>query len=251
MTRSTDQASPAPTRLGDLSWTAAVEWFRRDPGLLFPIGSCVQHGPHLPLATDSIVISRLADAVGARYGVLIAPLLPLGVASRVEREYGGTTAIARKTLHSILNDVIATWEEQGVEEVTLLTANGFAPHVHAMATVVAERARVRSVDLHAIDLSRFLAHPHAAEHAGEMETSLMLYLEPGLVRKEAIRDHWYSAEQVERLRTGEEPIPPHGSEGVVGHPSLASAEKGEAIFEYLVARIGDRLFGEEARRASA
>ena len=245
------KASPAggPERLENLTWTEAAERFRQDPRLILPVGTCMQHGPHLPLGTDAIIINRLAEAIAARHHVLLAPSLPYGTTSRRDAEYAGTASISAKTLHRLLNDLVSSWEAQGMEELVLLTGHGYGRHVYALATVVSETARIRSVDLHAIDLSRFLDSPHTREHAGELATSLMLYLAPHLVRTEAVQDGVLEERVVQGLMAGEEPVPPSGSSGIVGRPSSATAEKGRAIFRYLVDHIGSGLFGPGAARS--
>jgi creatinine amidohydrolase len=133
-----------------------------------------------------------------------------------------------------------------VEEIVLLTGHGYGPHLYALATVVSVSARIRSVDLHAIDLSAFLESAHTREHAGELATSLMLHLAPELVRTDRIRDVLPPPKRLRKLVAGEEPVPLPGSIGVVGRPSIASAEKGRAIYEYLVDHIGRGLFGPPA-----
>ena len=210
------------------------------------MGTCLQHGPHLPLGADALIITRLAEAIAIRHGVLLAPTLPYGAASARDAEYAGTASLSAKTLHRVLNDLVSCWEAQGVEELVLMTGHGFGPHLYALATVVSETARIRSVDLHAIDLSAFLGEEHAREHAGELATSLMLHLAPEQVRSREVRDVVLAPERVRKLTIGEEPIPESGSSGVVGRPSRASAENGRRIFQYLVSHIGEWLFGSGA-----
>ncbi len=237
------KAHGAPLRLGHLTWADALAALRRDPRIILPVGSCLQHGPHLPLATDSLVITRIAEEVSARHQVLLAPTLPYGVASEAEREYAGTASLNEKTLHRALNELVSCWERHGMTQIVLMTAHGYGPHLRALSTVISETVRVRAVDLHAIDLSAFPGAPLAAQHAGELATSLMLYLEPRLVRTEHIRDAALPDAEVRKITRSEEPVPVRGSEGVVGQPSLASAELGRDIYGFLVDHIARRLFG--------
>ena len=237
--------TPGPLRLDQLSWPAALEALRRDPRIILPIGSCLQHGPHLPLGTDSIVITRIAEEVARRNGVLLAPTLPYSVASRNEREYAGTASLDAKTLHRVLNELVDSWEQHGLAEIVLMTAHGFGPHLRAISTVVSDTVRVRAVDLHSIDLSHLIEAPLAAQHAGEVATALMLYLAPELVQTDAVHDRVLTPSQARLLVVGQEPVPPEGSPGVLGRPSLASAEQGRNIYEYLVDHIGERLYGRE------
>jgi creatinine amidohydrolase len=233
-----DPNSNAPASLDRLSWSEAAEWFRRDPRLLLPVGSCIQHGPHLPLGTDSIIVESLANDIARRTGLLIAPAIPYGVASESDRAYAGTASLDRKTLHRLLNELVDCWAHQGLAEIVLITTNGFARNIQALASVVAETVRVRSIDTHALDLSEFLAQGNAPERAGELETSLMLYLAPDLVREEWILDSPSTARSDGDM-TASAPMP--GSPGVVGLPSLASVEKGRKIFDYMVETISARL----------
>jgi creatinine amidohydrolase len=233
-------------RLDELPWPEAAEHLSSDPRLILPVGTCMQHGPHLPLGADALIITRLAEAIAARHGILLAPTLPYGAASPRDAEYAGTASISGKTLHRVLNELVSCWEAHGVEELVLMTGHGYGPHLYALATVVSETARIRSVDLHAIDLSAFLGQPHTQEHAGELATSLMLHLAPELVRPDAISDVVLQNVEVRELMAGEEPVPVSGSIGVVGNPSRASAEIGRAVFEYLIDHIGSGLFGPVA-----
>jgi len=227
-----------PVRLDRLSWPEAAEWFRGDPRLLLPVGSCMQHGPHLPLCTDTVIVERLARDVAARAGLLLAPTVAYGVACERDQAYAGTASLDRKTLHRVLNELVSTWGRQGLEEIALITTNGFARNIQALAMVMADTVRVRSIDTHALDLSAFLVQGNAPERGGELETSLLLYLEPELVRQEWILDSVSETMATGNARASS-PMP--GSPGVVGRPSLASAEKGKQIYEHIVDTITARL----------
>ncbi len=202
-----------PTRLDELTSVQIADWFRRDPRLLLPVGSCRQHGPHLPVGTDNQITGRLARSVCRRTGILLAPLLPFGVISREDLEHAGTAGLERKTLHRVLNELVESWERQGLEEITLLTGNGNVRHIQALAMVLAKSLRVRSVDTRAIDVSRFL-DSGLSDHAGEFETSLMLHLAPEMVRRATAED---------------------------SYPSTATEQKGQRIYGYLVDCIVDRI----------
>jgi creatinine amidohydrolase len=235
---SVDSNANLPASLERLSWPEAAEWFRRDPRLLLPVGSCIQHGPHLPLGTDMVIVESLAHDIARRNGLLLAPTIAYGVASESDRDYAGTASLDRKTLHRLLNELVDCWGHQGLEEIVLITTNGFARNIQALASVVAETVRVRSIDTHALDLSEFLTQGNAPERAGELETSLMLHLAPDLVRTEWILDSPGSPRPGRDLAASA-PMP--GSPGVVGLPSLASADKGRRIYEHMVETISARL----------
>jgi creatinine amidohydrolase len=225
-------------RLDRLTWTEAAERIRRDPRILLPVGSCIQHGPHLPLGLDTVLVERLAEDVARRTGLLLAPTLCYGVSAQRNQEYAGTSSLDRKTLHRVLNELVDTWERHGVREVVLLTTNGFARHIQALAMVDGDVARIRVVDTHAFDLGAFLEEGVEADHGGEVETSLLLCLAPELVRRDSVpaADEGTSTDS-----EAGEPVPAAGSNGTVGRPALATREKGERIYAHLVESIADRL----------
>ncbi len=233
-------------RLAALTWPEIAAWVRRDPRLIIPVGACVQHGPHLPLGTDLVITTAVAEGIGARYRVLVAPPFTYGSASETDQAYAGTAALRSKTLHRALNDLVSTWEAQGVMEFVLLTSNGFGPHYRALVSVMSEHARIRAVDINVVDLSPVLFKPMSPERAGEAETSLMLYLEPDQVRLNVREDLEVDPDRLDSLIDGSEPTPLPGSSGVIGRPTAATAEKGKRIYEYLVRYIGERMFEQDA-----
>jgi len=237
---------PEATRLAALAWPEVVEWFRRDPRLLFPVASLMQHGPHLPLETDAIITTALAEGIAARHQVLLAPTLPFGSGCDVDRGYAGTAVLAPKTLHRVLNDLVGDWEAQGLRELVLLTSNGYGPHYRALVSVIAGDLKIRAVDTNVVDVSPVLRTPSLPERAGEIETSLLLYLSPASVRIDRATDEVPGSRELRGRLQGTEPVPLPGSAGVVGRPTAATAEKGKRLYEYLVRYVGDRLFGEDA-----
>ncbi len=227
-----------------MSWPEVARYLERDRRLILPIGTCEQHGRHLPLSTDSLIAERIAHELSAEFSVLVAPTVAYGVNVDTEQEYAGTGSLRRKTLHRALNDLLAAWEGHGFEEFILITTHFHDPHLDAVTTVVTEHARARVVDVHSVDISPFLERESGPEHAGEAETSLMLYLAPELVRRDEIRDYPLDPKQVRRYLRGRMPRPPAGCEGAIGYPSAATAGKGEKIYRYILERIRARLFTE-------
>jgi creatinine amidohydrolase len=202
-----------------------------DPRLIVPVGTCEQHGPHLPMSCDTIIVERLANDLSIEYGVN----------STTERVFPGNGSVRKKTLHRMLNDLLDSWESCGFEEFILLTAHGHDPHQEALATVITKRARVRVVDMFAVNLTDLLEGQTEPMHGDEADTSIMLYIAPHLVRMELAEDYMVSRESLRRYRRGWLRVP-KGSSGSIGRPSLASAAKGRAIYERIRARVSDRIF---------
>ena len=213
----------------------------RDPRLLVPVGTCEQHGPHLPLGCDTVIVERLADELSARFGILRAPTVEYGVNTATKVPYPGNAPVRRKTLHRWLNDLVGAWEQSGVETFVILTAHGHDPHQEALSTLRTQRARVFTVDVFALDFGAHLEDPDAPVHGGELDTSLLLYLAPELVRMVRAQDFLLEGRARARYQRGQTGRIPAVSPGSLGRPSLASREKGERLYKMIVERIAARV----------
>jgi creatinine amidohydrolase len=230
-----------PRRLKELTPPEVAALIAEDPRLIVPVGTCEQHGPHLPLGCDTYIVERLADDLSAEYGVLRAPTLEYGVNVEAERDFAGNGSVRKKTLHRMLNDLLASWEATGVREFILLTAHGHDPHQEALATVITSVSRVRVVDAFAVNVADLLEGQSEPMHGDEVDTSIMLHLAPHLVRMELAEDYMMSREALRRYRRGWLRVP-KGSSGSIGRPTLATAAKGKALYERIRTRISDRIF---------
>ena len=145
--------SPAPTgtprRIKQMRPDEVAAAISADPRLIIPVGTCEQHGRHLPLGCDTMIVEHLADDLSAEFGVCVAPTLEYGVNVDTERGFPGNASLRKKTLHRMLNDLLDTWESTGVLEFILLTAHehdpasGGARHRHHDDRAGAGRRRVR------------------------------------------------------------------------------------------------------------
>ena len=139
----------------------------------------------------------------------------------------------RKTLHRVLNDLVDSWEGPGVREFILLTAHEHDPHQEALATVITARARVRVVDLFAVELGDLLEGQLEPMHGDEVDTSLLLHLAPELVHPDVAEDYMVERGVLRRFRRSSA-MTRRGPTGTLGRPSLASAEKGRLVLDELV-----------------
>jgi creatinine amidohydrolase len=235
-----------PLHLSVLTPDAVRAVLARDSRLLVPVGTCEQHGPHLPLGCDTLIVERLADDLSAGFGILRAPTVPYGVNTATKRAYPGNAAVRRKTLHRWMNDLLGSWEQGGVDTFIILTAHGHDPHQEALSTLLTRRARVFTVDIFALDFTGYLEEPGGQTHGGELDTSLMLHLAPELVHMDLAQDYPLSERQVERYRRRATGSVPARSPGSVGRPSLASAEKGARLYKMIHDRIATRVLGAVA-----
>jgi creatinine amidohydrolase len=233
--------APRPRRIKEMRPDAIARTIEADPRLIVPIGTCEQHGPHMPLGCDTIIVEKLSDQLSAEFGVLRAPTLEYGVNVPSERGFAGNGWLRRKTLHRALNDLLDTWESTGIREFILLTAHEHDPHLEALATVITSGARVRVVDIFAMDFRDLLEGQTEPMHGDEVDTSLILFLAPELVSMDVAQDYMMSRDELRRYRRGWLRIP-RVSPGSIGRPRLASREKGQLLYERIHSRVRERVF---------
>ena len=231
---------PGPQRLKYLRPDAVRAHLARDPRLIVPVGTTEQHGPHLPLGADTILVERLAGELSAEFGILLAPTVEYGVNAKTRTPYPGNATVRRKTLHRFMNDLVGSWEEGGVEGFVILTAHGHDPHQEALSTLRTRHASIRTVDIFSSQLEGEVAD--LPIHGGRVDTSLLLYIDQDLVDLPAAADFPLSPKGLRKWRrTGAEVVPPEGP-GSLGLPTQASIELGERLYHLIYERIASRLF---------
>jgi mycofactocin system creatininase family protein len=211
-------------RLGDLpSPTLAA----RD-ALAIPLGACEQHGPHLPLDTDTRMAVAVAERLAAtRPEVLVAPPVPYG-ASGEHEDFPGTVSSGSEALRALLVELIRSATRTFARVLLVNAHGGNAAAVEAAAAH--QRAEGRDVRAWHVDL-------HGDAHAGRAETSAVLALAPELVRLADARAGATEpiGELLPRLRA--EGVRAVSANGVLGDPRGASAAEGEALLARAAAEL--------------
>ena len=231
-----------PIHLKYLSPDAVRAHLERDARLIVPVGTTEQHGPHLPLGCDTFIVEQLADDLSTEFGVLRAPTVEYGVNAPTMNHYPGSASVHRKTLHRFLNDLVGSWEAGGVAQFIIITAHGSDPHQEAVSTLHTRRARVRTVDIFAVPIEQSNGGGSGPIHGGELDTSLLLYVDATLVDLTKARDYFPSKAVARRYQRGSRGAIPKESPGSLGRPSLASVEKGEQLYHFIYERIASRVF---------
>jgi creatinine amidohydrolase len=234
-------AGPLPRRLKEMRPAEVAATLAGDPRLILPIGTCEQHGPHMPIGADTLIVERLADDLSAEFRVLRAPTVEYGVNVMTARPYAGNASVRRKTLHRTLNDLVDSWEAEGVREFVLITAHESDPHLEALETVITTSARVRVVNIFGLAFADLLEGQLEPMHGDEVDTSLLLHVAPELVNMSLAQDYTMSAEEMRRYRRGWLRVP-DTSPGSVGKPTLATADKGKLLYARIRDRLRERIF---------
>jgi creatinine amidohydrolase len=143
-----------------------------------------------------------------------------------------------------MNELIESWEEgAGVREFIVLTAQASEAHLEALSTIRTDEATVQVFDIFSLDFGSLLERPGAPIQGGELDTSLLLHIAPDLVHMELAQDFALTPAMLARYRPGHSRRLPAGSPGSVGFPSLASAQKGEILYRFILDRIRTSLAG--------
>jgi creatinine amidohydrolase len=242
-------------RLAEMTWPDVADAVKAGAAtVVLPLGATEQHGPHLPLGTDTVRASALAERLAGRLGsgFLVAPALPFGCSDE-HAGFPGLLGLQHETLARVIVDLARRLTGWGVRRLVLLSAHGGngealdlalallrreLPYLEVrtngdletMAPVLLEVARRDGISANAVGL-----------HAGEGETSQMLYLRPDLVRsKDSAPGFTSDMEAVlDELRKGG--LRAVTEEGVLGDPTSAEAGRGarylDALTDDLVALV--------------
>ncbi len=203
---------------------------------VLPVGSFEQHGAFLPLATDTVIAVTIAAEVADRHPVLLLPPVTVSC-SHEHAAWPGTVSISASTLYAVVTDIAESLRRGGVRK--LLIVNGHGGN-YVLGNVVQEAsARGERMALFPTELDWLAARaaagvetgPDVDMHAGELETSLLLHAHPSLVPPDYATHDERADDRHHFLTFG---LGAYTESRVVGMPSLATAEKGEAALASLM-----------------
>lgn len=246
-------------RLAQMTTAEAADAAARGAVVIFPAGAYEQHGPAMPLATDTIraeaVTARVADRLGEQ--VVVGPSLPVGVSPH-HLGFAGTVSLSTRTFAAVATEYIDSLARHGFAKFLFVTGHGGNNAV--LGTVVQDLLRDRA-DL---EVAWVAVSPLAKEvvaelgvsevhgHCGEAETAQMLAVAPELVRTELLAPGTTRLAQLEHdagdraarlsrragidLGVRWERL---SANGVLGDPTTVTAADGERIVAAAVARIGE------------
>lgn len=239
-----------PKHLGSLSYPDAQALLAREPIVLLPIGSTEAHGPHLPLATDTILSEELArraaDALEADgYEPVIAPALGYAITDYAG-DFAGTVSLSAATAVALVDDICSSLISRGWKRVCLINSHLEPAHVTSLKEACARTlARTGVAVVFPDQLERRWARTLTDEykrgecHAGSYETSLVLAARPELVRDEIRRRLEVRPIDLARaMREGKRTFVEAGAaEAYFGDPASASVEEGNDIYARLVTMV--------------
>ncbi len=202
---------------------------------VLPVGSFEQHGSFLPLATDTMIASLIAQRIAADYDLFLLPPVAIGC-SHEHSAFPGTVSISAATLAAVIGDVRQSLRGQGIGKLALVNSHGgnyVLSNVVLEANAGGQRMTVFPVREDwdkARKESGCVASTSQDMHAGELEVSLLLHADPDLVRPGYQDGDHLATPRPHLLITG---MKGYTSTGVIGLPSHGTAGKGKAILDSL------------------
>lgn len=209
--------------------------------IIVPLGATEQHGPHLPVDTDTRLGIAIAVRVAHRLGdTLVAPRVPFGPSDE-HLSFPGTISISVDTARQLVGDVVASLENHGFERVVLLPGHGgWFP---VLASLYPRLSRDTTCDLVAISELQWYMElletgleaagvdvDEPVVHAGASETAMLLALDPDCVGEDQQAGHTGHVSAAALFANG---IETYDENGVLGDPRPATAAVGDALLEHL------------------
>jgi len=243
------------------SWAEVDEMDREDIIILIPLGSTEQEGTHLPLGVDTYVAEAIAQAVAKKTDCLVGPTLPVGY-SEWFCEFPGTMSLKLETLIQVLREYISSLILHGFKKYIFVNghgANSSAVDVISREFIMSHDVQIAMVEIWKITNSLAKDIPELKEnifkHAGELMTSMMLYLYPDLVNMKRAKVEYLKSNKSHftvkstlglsefkgMQMTLYDKAKRLTESGIMGDPLSSTAEKGKiivnAITSYLIEMV--------------
>jgi len=248
--------------LGECTWVDVKKYLEQSDLVLLPVGSTEQHGPHLPLDTDTYdavwICKRVAEVLKEEgIGVMICPPLYFGV-SLHHMDFPGTVSLMPETLSAVVFDICSSLYRHGFRKFVIVNGHGGnRPALNAAAQNLKAAypdilVVIETFGLVSDVISEILETKEWDIHAGEIETSTSLYNREDLVRKDRVVREVPEEMPSKYMKLGFRVREPKvdsfsfstkelSKSGVIGDATKASKEKGKILLEASVERLADLI----------
>ncbi len=236
--------------LGDLAWPDAEKAVESEKVVLLPLGSVEQHGPHLPLDTDTVTAFEVCKRIGRAIPSRVVVLPPVYYTpAELSMDFSGTVDIEPTHFIDYLYDICASMVKHGFKRIIMVSGHGInPPFMSIVSQMVTNRnqaicAGVAYFDFAHDKIKKIVSH---GSHACEFETSMLLALRPENVQMSRAKREWNvymglkDSKYTWRNFIDRSPIffidrlSRFSETGIIGDPTKATRHKGERLLDVIV-----------------
>ncbi len=207
---------------------------------IIPIGSMEQHGPHLPISTDSDIVSEVAKKLSEKKGYVLLPTLVYGVS--FEHAPFFNLSIKESTLRTILTDLCSSLLANNIK--TIFIINGHHGNQKSIKNIDVKLKEISRNKIKVIPLSYWHFMERDFDHAGFVETSLMLAISKNVKMKSAkkglVTDKMTKQEIKKLGKLANQSFPKATKNGIWGDPTKATKKEGQVILAEIVKNLGKK-----------
>jgi creatinine amidohydrolase len=207
---------------------------------IIPIGSIEQHGPHLPISTDSDIVSEVAKKIADKKGYLLLPTITYGIS--FEHAPFFNLSIRESTLRTVLIDLCTSLLENNIKTVFII--NGHHGNLKSIKNIDIKLQKILKNKLKVIPLSYWHFMNRDFDHAGFVETSLMLAISKNvkmkLAKKGLITDKMTKQEITKIGKLANQSFPKATKNGIWGDPTKATKRDGQIILTEIIENLSKK-----------
>ena len=255
-----------PVRIEQLNWKEYDARMRElQPVIFLPVGALEQHGPHLPMNCDEVIPREISEGVARNINGLVAPSLFYGYKSQPRtgggNHFPGTTSLSAEAMIASIRDVITEFARHGARRIVLMDGHSENTMfiIEGIDLALKELFRDGITDMKILRIGYYeftstetekIVWPDGfpswpLEHAGMMETSVMLYRHPELVDMSSLATDVPAVfPPYDVYPVNFENIPGLPRSGALNSAKFATAEKGKLMFDEYVSGIADAVADE-------
>ncbi|MDH3396130.1 MAG: creatininase family protein [Nitrosopumilus sp.] len=207
---------------------------------VIPVGSIEQHGPHLPVSTDSDIVTEIAKKISEKNGYFLLPTLNYGVS--FEHAPFFNLSIRKSTLRTVLTDLCSSLLANNIK--TIFIINGHHGNLKSIKDLDVKLKKISKNKLKIFPLSYWHFMEREFDHAGFVETSLMLVISKNvkmkLAKKGLITDGMTKQEIAKIGKLANQSFPKATKNGIWGDPRKATKKEGHVILDEIIKNLGKK-----------
>ena len=207
---------------------------------VIPVGSIEQHGPHLPVSTDSDIVTEIAKKISEKNGYFLLPTLNYGVS--FEHAPFFNLSIRKSTLRTVLTDLCSSLLANNIK--TIFIINGHHGNLKSIKDLDVKLKKISKNKLKIFPLSYWHFMEREFDHAGFVETSLMLVISKNvkmkLAKKGLITDGMTKQEIAKIGKLANQSFPKATKNGIWGDPRKATKKEGHMILDEIIKNLGKK-----------